>query len=170
MFTGNLIIQWKESVFKKKQRDSVFLIIIIIFFLGRITGINYSSAFSRIVYRWWNILYLVIHMKMDRTIIKCILIKFILIWIEGKRWILNCWIFWRNGIFVFGCSRLMVVNKMGVLFLPHLVATIISILNLFHDYVQWCWLFQIFGFAFILFFSQAFFLQNGLPIVFQYSE
>ena len=27
MFIGNLIAQWQESVFNKKQRDSVFFII-----------------------------------------------------------------------------------------------------------------------------------------------
>ena len=107
-------------------------------FLGRIAGINYSSAFFRIVYRWWNIFYLVIHMKMDCTIIKAekiahwyILIKFIVNWKEGKRCISNYWIIWRDGIFVFGCSRLMVVDKKGQLFLLHLVTAIISILTCF---------------------------------------
>ena len=31
MFIGNLTVQWQESVFNKKQRDSVFLLFI---FLG----------------------------------------------------------------------------------------------------------------------------------------
>ena len=39
MFIGNVIAQWQESVFNKKQRDYYS------FFLGRITGINYSSGF-----------------------------------------------------------------------------------------------------------------------------
>ena len=92
MFIGNLIAQWQESVFSKKQRDSVFFYS---FFLGRITGVNYSSAFSRIVCRWRNILYLVIHMKMNCAIIKAeriarwyVLIKLIVVWKEGKRWII----------------------------------------------------------------------------------
>ena len=104
------------------------------FFLGRITGVNYSSAFSRFVCRWRNILYLVIHMKINCAIIKgeriarwYVLIKLIVVWKEGKRWISEYCVIWRNGIFIFGCCRLMVVNKMRQLLLLHLVAVIISI-------------------------------------------
>ena len=71
---------------------------------------------------------------MDYTIIRAekiarryALIKLIVIWKEGKRRISNYWVIWRDGIFVFGCGRLMVVDKMGQLFLLHLVTAIISI-------------------------------------------
>ena len=71
---------------------------------------------------------------MDCTIIKserigrwCILVKLIVIWKEGKRWILNHWVIWRDGIFDFGCSGLMLVNKMEQLLLLHLVAAIIRL-------------------------------------------
>ena len=36
MFIGNLTVQWQESVFNKKQRDSVFLLFIFL-------GTNYWS-------------------------------------------------------------------------------------------------------------------------------
>ena len=131
MFIGNFIAQWQESLFSKQLSDSVFYYS---FFLGQIAGINYSSAFFRIVYRWWNIFYLVIHMKMGCTIIRAekiarwyVLIKLIVIWKEGKRCISNYWVIWRDGIFVFRCCRLMVVDKMGQVFLLHLVTAIISI-------------------------------------------
>ena len=110
MSIENLIIQWQESVSNKKQRDSSIFCYSLL--LGRIPGINYFSAFSRIIYRWWNILHFVIHIKMDCTIIKAermlvdVLIKLIVIWKGGKRWTLNCWVIWRDRIFVFGCSRL----------------------------------------------------------------
>ena len=135
MFIGNLIAQWQESVLTRSKVTQFFYYS---FFLGRTAEINCSSAFFWIAYRWWNIFYLVIHMKMDCTIIKAekiarwyILIKFIVNWKEGKRCISNYWIIWRDGIFVFGCSRLMVVDKKGQLFLLHLVTAIISILTCF---------------------------------------
>ena len=41
------------------------------------------------------------------------MIKLIVIWKEGKQYISNYWIIWRDEIFVFGCGRLMVLDKMG---------------------------------------------------------
>ena len=71
---------------------------------------------------------------MNCTIIKAekiarcyVLIKLIVIWNEGNQCISNYWITWRDGIFPFRCGRLMVVDKMGQLFLLHLVTAIISI-------------------------------------------
>ena len=131
MFIGNLIAQWQELLFNKKQSDSVFYYS---FFSGQIARINFSCALFQIVYRCWNIFYLVIHMKMDCTIIRAeeiarwyVLIKLIVISKEEKRFISDYWIIWTDGIFVFGCVRLMVVDKMGQLFLLHLVTAIISI-------------------------------------------
>ena len=43
-------------------------------------------------------------------------------------------------------------------------------LNLLHDYGQWCCLLQILGLLVVLTFLQVFFLQNGLPGAFHYSE
>ena len=65
--------------------------------------------------------------KSERIARRCILVKLIVIWKEGKRWILNHWVIWREGIFDFGCSGLMVVNKMEQLLLLHLVAAIIRL-------------------------------------------
>ena len=83
MFIGNLIAQWQELLFNKKQSDSVFYYSL---FSGQIARINFSCALFRIVYRCWNIFYLVIHMKMDCTIIRAeeiarwyVLIKLIVI-------------------------------------------------------------------------------------------
>ena len=167
MFIENLIAQWQESVFNKTQRDSVLFYYS--FFLGRITGVNYPSVFSRIVCRWWNILYLVIHMQMNCAIIKAewidwwyVLIKLIVVWKEGKLWISDYWVIWRDGIFF-------VVNKMRRLLLLHLV-TYHKHLNLLHDYVHWCWLFQILGLAVVSICLLVLFLQNDLPGVFHYSE
>ena len=144
------------------------------FFLGGITGIKYSSAFFRIIYRW-NILYLDIHMKMDCTIIKdekiprwYVLIKLIVIGKEGKRCILNYWIISRDEIFVFGCGQLMVVDKMGQLFCcissplswaskpaPRLCPVMLIVSD--------------FGTCFLIF-LRMFFLQKGLPGVFHFSK
>ena len=122
-------------MFNKKQRDTVFYYS---FFLGPITGIDYSSTFSWIVYRWWNILCLIIHMKMDCAIerikLKGLLVKrFDKVDCHldrtKKRWIWKYWVIWRDGRFVFGSSRLIDVSKMTVVFASYrcLVVRIINI-------------------------------------------
>ena len=131
MFIENLMFSGRNQCLTRRKETQFFYYS---FFLGRITGVNYSSAFSRIVCRWRNILCLVIHMKMNCAIIKAeriarwyVLIKLIVIWKEGKRWISDCWVIWRDGIFISGCSWRMVVKKMRHLFLLHLVSAISSI-------------------------------------------
>ena len=115
---------------------------------------------------------MVIHMKMNCAIIKdemiahYVLIKLIVTWKQGKRWISDYWVIWRDGIFIFICSRLMLVNKMRQLFLLHLVAPIINILNLLHDYVQWCWVFQISGLAVVSIFYKGFFCRIVCQVFF----